>query len=599
MPITASPFMATRTGTCAVLEMRHRTVIVAIEAELRDSLTSAADDESTSYVLWALTIPMRVACFADGFYTKTSPVPLAFASVVSGTPRRRAVVSLPRWDLSGGTRSALLLAPLDVPSVLVQEALEEALGVRRAAAQSSPSLKRAPVVRWRLSGTEAISLDLLAEVEWQPLLHRRWYELRSYIRQGTVVPYYSAKAGRRSANGTHSHRSSADSFNSAPPVSTGVMFAGDVKEADAVSVNRACVMWTDGMVGLFDEVKPYYRVYEPARLEKTIRVRRFPHRYADVVGEVPFGKRIEAFGRATDPFTAEQYVLVYLPTEEAFAAHVSTYNLIYMGEGRYIWGWSKLAGTSDLPLLVEAEGNDASAGDTPAGLGNDHAIGSTTCSARSSVQEGGRSDVMLLPEPTFYTPVRGGRPVRIRSKPLLSSTVLREMETNEVRTAVALVTVPLRLPADPTGMLVNHVFLEWQQGGYSLLRNATESFLAPVQLSRVPRRFSIRTCSNGEDGMTAVPEVLDLCRQRNPKRGRDSTTSENTNEEATLVELISPHRTSARVASDASLRSLHSLPESLQGSLKKGEMRPEDLPAVEEAREGHESDNSGDGSGYF
>lgn len=593
MSIAASSFMVERTGTCAVLDVRHRTVIMAIEAELLDSWASAPDGEPTPYVLWALTIPMRVACFADGLYTATVPVPLAFANCVPGTPRRRVVVSLQRWGLSEGTRSALLLAPLDAPSVLVREVLEEVLGVRRAEAQSPPPLEVVPVVRWRLSGTEMLSPDLLGEAEWQPLLHRRWYELKSYVRQGTVVPHYSARAGPRTTNDAGSHHSSAGSLNGGSPTSTGVMFAGDVKEADAVSVNRACIKWTDGVVGLWDEVKPYYRVYQPARPEKTIRVRRFPHRYADVVGEVPFGQRIEAFGRATDPFTAEQYVLVYLPAEEAFATHICTYLLTYVEEGRYIWGWSKLSGTSGLPLLVEAEDNDAGAGHIPAGPGNGCAIASPARNTRSRVQEGGGSGVMPLPEPTFYTPLRDGRPVSIRSKPFMSSPVLREMDTNEVRAAVALVTVPLRLPADSTGAPVNHVFLEWQDGGYSLLRNATESFLAPVQLSRVPRRFPIRTRSGGDDGTAVTPEVLDLSRQRSHAHRHSSGASEDKDEEAKLAEMMRPHRTSTRVAVDASLLSPHSLPASLQESLRRGVVRLEDLPAIGDDSEAHQSDGSG------
>ncbi|KAG5475539.1 hypothetical protein LSCM4_04121 [Leishmania orientalis] len=599
MDTTASSFMAVRTGTCAVLDVRHSTIIVAIDAELPNFGASAANDESTSYVLWAMTIPMRVASFADGFYTVTVPVPLAFAKVVPGMPRRRAVVSLHRWNLNGGTRSALLLAPPDAPSLHVREALEEALGVRPVATLSPLPLGLVPVVRWALSGTETLLPDPVAGAEWQPLLHRRWYELKSYVRQGTVVLFYSAGTCRRAANETDGSHSNTGSLNGGSPATAGAMFAGDVKEADAVSVNRACIKWTDGAVGILDEVKPYYRVFRPARPEKTIRVRRFPHRYADVVGEVPFGQHIEAFGRATDPFTAEQYVLVYLPAEEAFVRHVSTYDLTYVEEGRYIWGWSKLAGSSGLPLLVEAEDKGASAGDIPAEPRNGRAAASPMHDAPSSAQRADQVDVTPLPEPTFYTPVRAGCPVRIRSKPLLSSLVMREMEANEVRAAVALVTVPLPLPADPTGTPVNHVFLQWQQGGYSLLRSATEAFLAPVMLSRVPRRFPIRTRSGCDDVTATAPEVLDLCGQRSRKCRHSSATLEDKDVETELADFLRPNRASVRVASDASLLSPHSLPESLQESLKRGVVRLEDLPAIGEEWEANGSDSSGDGLSAF
>ncbi|KAG5475280.1 hypothetical protein LSCM1_03392 [Leishmania martiniquensis] len=594
MHTAASSFMAVRTGACAVLEVRHPTVIAAIDAELPIHGASEEDDESTSYVLWALTIPMRIACFADGFYSATAPVPVAFAKVASGMSHRRASVSLRRWDLNGGTRSALLLASHDASSLLVREVLEGALGVRSVATRSPPPLEVVPVVRWGLSGTEMSSTDSLAGAEWQPLLHRRWYELKSYVRQGTVIPHYSARNIRSRAHSADRSRSNGVFLNGGSPAMAGTMFAGDVKEAAAVSVNRACIMWTDGVVGLLDEVKPYCRVFRPARPEKTIRVRRFPHRYADVVGEVPFGQCIEAFGRATDPFTAEQYVLVYLPAEAAFLSHVCTYDLIYVDEGRYIWGWSKLAGTSGLPLLVEVENKDASAGDIPAGPRNGRAAASSMRDVRSRAQSDGHVDVTPLPEPTFYTPLRDGRPVRIRSKPLLSSPVLREMEANEVRAAVALVAVPLLLPADPAGTPVDHVFLEWQQGGYSLLRSATESFLAPVQLSRVPRRFPIRTRSGGDDVAATVPEVLHLRGQSIYKRKHSSAALDDKDVEAGLAELLRPHPASARVASDASLLSPHSLPESLQESLRKGVVRLEDLPAIGDEDEASESDSGSD-----
>ncbi|KAG5501399.1 hypothetical protein JKF63_03212 [Porcisia hertigi] len=590
MSVAALSFMASRTGTCAVLEMRHRTIITGIEAELLDSWASSVDGDSMSYVLWALTIPMPVACFADGVYAAAAPIPLAFARFVLGAPHRRAVVSLRRWDISGGTCSALLLASLDASPELVRDALEEALGMRRGAAPLPPSPTIVPVERWGLSGMEMTSRDLLAEVEWQPLLHRRWYELKDYVRQGTVVPYYSARAGPQRSHSNGSYSRSLGTFKSGSVASTAPMFAGDVKEAEAVSVNRACVMWTDGVVGLLDEVRPYYRVYQPARQDKTIRVRRFPHRYADVVGVVPFGQRIEAFGRATDPFTKEQYVLVYLPAGEVFATHISTYDLTCIDEGRYIWGWSKLEGTSGLPLLAEAEDSDARASEAIADPGNSRAVALPMGGARLSTHEGDRAHVMPFSEPTFYTPVRDGRPVRIRSKPSLSSSVLREMETNEVRAAVALVTVPLCLSSDTARAPINHVFLEWQQGGYSLLRNSTESFLAPLQLSRVPRRFPIHTRSGGDD-MTAAPEVLDLCGRRKFKRRRSATISEAVDEDAKLAEFFRPHRASAHVASDASLLNPSSLPKPLQESLRKGVVRLEDLPTLKEESEVGESDS--------
>ncbi|KAK7201804.1 hypothetical protein NESM_000246900 [Novymonas esmeraldas] len=595
MSISASTWAVEQTGTCAVLELRHRAVVMSIEAELlRRTSAASTVDEAATLVLWALTTPRRVACFADGLYAAALPIPLAFTR-----HSHHVVVPLPRWDICGGTRTALLLAPADAAVADVREALEAALNARRMLTESSPSpspLLDMPLRRWRCVGTEMVTTTVPAAVaEWQPLLHRRWYELKSYVRQGTMVSPFSARAGQRDA--------SDDDDDDAAPPSPAPLFAGDVKEADAVSVNRARVLWCDGGVGLLDEVKPYHRVYEPARAERTVRVRRFPHRYADVVGEVPVGQRVEALGRATDPFTGEHYVLVYLPTAPAFAAHIPTYELTYVEEGRYIWGWSKLAGTSGLPLLVEAAESDTGAGDRAAARsGCEDAVAPPAHRTRASARErGGGHEVMTLPEPTFYTPVRDGRAVRIRAQPSLTGAVLREMEMNEVRAAVALVTAPVRVPGAAAGTTVPHVFVEWQHGGYSLLHNATEAFLAPVELSRVPRRFPIRTRSRVDDDGGAdagAPEIVDLSSQRGRKRARHSAAEDDEaeEEEARIAEYTRPPGALGRVEADPSLLSPHSLPASLQASLKKGVVRLEDLPALGDGSEGSDADSPSDGS---
>lgn len=579
MSISAATFMAEKTGPCAVLELRFRTVLVSVHASLAPA--SEADEQSTSepYLLWALTLPMHAVSFADGVYTKTCPVPLGFATAAG---QRGVLVTLPRWDVSGGTRTALLLARRDAPGEAIRATLEAALRARRTAAETAQLGVCAGVTRWALSGTEVPLPDLVAEAEWLPLLHHRWYELKSYVREGTVVPYFGERAWRRHESGP-----AAASAREAASAS-GPMYAGDVREADAVSINKACVMWTDGTVGLLDELKPFYRVYVPARAAKTIRVRRFPHRYADVVGEIPFGQRVEACGRATDPFTGEQYVLVYLPAGDAFAPHVTTYELTYVEEGRHVWGWSKLAGTSGLPLLAEVDAPEAAPGDEVA-----------AAAVVTGGRAGARAESMTLPAPTFYTPVRDDRAVRIRAKPSLTSSVVREMEANEVRAATALVTVPQRGAADTGAPAAAHVFVEWQQGGYSLLRNATESFLAPVQLSRVPRRFPIRTRSGPADdaATAAAPEVIDLSERRGHKRSRGAAGAADNaeDEDARLAELMRPQRAVPRVATDASLLSPHSLPTSLQEALRQGVVRLEDLPPIGDDS-GSDAAGSTDGS---
>ncbi|KPA73488.1 hypothetical protein ABB37_09808 [Leptomonas pyrrhocoris] len=598
MATTSSSFMVEETGVCVLLALRHRTIVASIEVKLLPPPSSP--EKVSTFVVWALTVPRHGRSFADDFYAVAVPVPLGFVSCTSTQPSplpprrcpsRTAVLSLGRWELSRDTHVALLLAPPECAVDVVRQTLTTALHPKRRAlpltAEAEPrALPVLPAAHWRLCGSFAATPAAAAdEAEWQPLLHRRWHELKGYVRQGTAVTYFPSFHHTRRADNVTSD--SDEEGEEAPP-----MYAGDVREADAISMNRQYVRWADGGVGLYDEVKPFYRVYHPARQEKTIRVRRFPHRYADVVGEIPFGQCVEAFGRATDPFTQEQYVLLYLPAAEAFAPHIATYDLIFVEEGRYVWGWSKLAGSSGLPLLVERQVDGATSngrlmtGASPMNATTTTASSSElpTSTSRTNAQEAGsKAAVMPLPEGTFYTPVREGRAVRIRKRPTLTAATLREMETNEVRAADALLTVLIRLPSDPAGPATPHVFVQWLQGGYSLLRNAVECFLVPVVLSRVPRRFPIRTRScSGIDDDEASQEVIDLCRQRARKRGRHIDSSEDDDSGAELEAMVhkGKHTAATAAASEDSLLSPYSLPAALQEGLRKGVVRLEDLPPL-------------------
>lgn len=588
MATASSSFMVEETGACALLAVQHRIVIASIEVDVR-KLPSA---DAPPFVVWALTVPRRGRSFADGFYNVALPVPLGHISAFSpaafrGLSRHTALLPLGRWELFPNTRVALMLAPATADVTSVRHALLHRLRPDRSAVMQR---EEGSAMRWRLCGTQVVMPAAGAEdaeAEWRPLLHCRWYELKRYVREATVVPYGTSRRSASSAATTESDEEDGDRVERRQP-----MYAGDVKEAVAISVNGQCILWPDGGVGLCDEVKPFYRVYAPAREEKTIRVRRFPHRYADVVGEVPFGQCVEAFGHATDPFTKEQYVLLYLPSSDAYASHVSTYDLTFVEEGRYVWGWSKVAGSSGLPLLTEryrdeADGSNGQPSATTRGF---HSLAtssaSTTSAAAAAVGASAAAEVMSLPEVTFYTPVREGRAVRIRKRPTLTAATVREMEANEVRAAVALLTVPLRLPANPTGPAVPHVFVQWQQGGYSLLRNEAECFLTPVLLSRVPRRFPIRTRSSGsgeEDG----EEVVDLSRQSSRKRTRRGEEAESADEGAELQALLHPRRTpfAAAAEPDESLLSPSTLPASLQEALRKGVVRLEDLPPLRQPGE--------------
>ncbi|KPI86815.1 hypothetical protein ABL78_4139 [Leptomonas seymouri] len=615
MLTASSSFMAEETGVCVLLALHHRTTVVSIEVELLAPPLSRA--ESSSFVVWALTVPRRERSFADGFYTVAVPVPLGCVSYKSAQQQKpqTAVLSLGRWELYAGTRVALVLAPLASSADAVRHTLEEALRTKRSLPPPKDESEQhaalpMPAAHWRLCGSVVVtSGPAVGDAEWQPLLHRRWYELKSYVRQGTAAPYFSNSCHARRTDGTASDSDEVGRSEGQGRTLPEPMYAGDVREADAISVNRHCVLWADGGVGLYDEVKPFFRVYQPARPEKTIRVRRFPHRYADVIGEIPFGQCVEAFGRAIDSSTQEQYVLLYLPAGEAFAHHVATYDLTFVEDGRYVWGWSKLAGSSGLPLLTERRGDETTSSGlfqmaappanttttAPAAAG-----ASFTSTSRTNAQEASsKTEVMQLPERTFYTPVREGRAVRIRKRPTLTAATLREMEANEVRAASALLTVPLRLPSDPTGAAVPHVFVQWQHGGYSLLRNEVECFLVPVLLSRVPRRFPLRTRSSGGGDDDAAQEVVDLSRQCSRKRRRNAESSEDGDTDAELEEMLRKHKkpTAAAAASDDSLLSPCSLPASLREGLRKGVVRLEDLPPLckpsdEDEEEADDSDTS-------
>lgn len=634
---------------CVPLRVPHRTIVVSIEVELPTAVLRA----TSTFVVWALAVPQQTRSFADGVYSVIMPVPLGYVTfatapasrpVADNPPCSIAVLSLGRWELSAGTRLALALTAPDADPANLWAVMDGvARGLRAGEAQPTKYAVLNPLIapRWRLCGSQMPAADPPAEAaEWQPLLHRRWYELKSYVRQGTAVPYFTTRRPRGDSDSDREEEG--DGAEVVP------MYAGDVREAEAISLNRHCILWADGGVGLYDEVKPFYRVYQPARPDKTIRVRRFPHRYADIVGEIPFGQRVEACGRATDPFTQEQYVLLFLPPGDAFAHHRTTYDLTFVEDGRYVWGWSKLAGTSGLPLLMEGQGEQtelskpllmaathASGGTTATtsssstaregmhatssikgctdnnGAASNNAAGQDGLNSNGSVGKG--SEVMELPEGTFYTPVREGRPVRIRKRPTLTAATIREMEVNEVRAATALVTVVLRTAASPAsdGSGVPHVFVQWQQGGYSLLRSEVECFLVPVVLSRVPRRFPIRTRSSGNIAAGAAgtlgeeeEEVIDLSRPRkrprNHRRGAGAgDDQEGADSEAELAAML--HRRPKTVVEDESLLSPYSLPASLQEGLRRGVVRLEDLPPLrqlndeemsEEEEDGDESDAS-------
>lgn len=181
---------------------------------------------------------------------------------------------------------------------------------------------------------------------WRPVLHHKWFMVKPSVRR---------------VSGSASLR------------------AGEVGEVHAVSTCGGFVKWDNRTVTPMSELLPYRKVFTAARADKVVRIRRFPHRHADIIGEVKNGESKAAIGQVLDPVDKELYVL--------------------WEDG----GWSRLGGTSG-PFLIE------------------HRL----------------ADCVVFPEPKLFSSVREGRGVRVRSEPNLTSKQVGSMEPNEVREASAL-----------------------------------------------------------------------------------------------------------------------------------------------------------------
>ncbi|ESS69207.1 hypothetical protein TCDM_01946 [Trypanosoma cruzi Dm28c] len=352
---------------------------------------------------------------------------------------------------------------------------------------------------------------------WQPLLCFRWFELQGHIREATVPSLPLERRGKK-LNDTRTKKRR--------------MITGDIKEASAVSSCGNYVLWRDGTLGLRQELVPYHRVYTPANAEKRVRVRRFPHRFADIVGEIPFGSSVEAIGRQVDGYTNETYVLVILLGAPDAATVAETYNLQCIEPNKWIWGWSKISSRSGLLLLVEV-----------------------TDTAGSSLPDYGH--VERLGEPTYYTSVREERSVRIRSGPSLSTDVVKHLEPNEVKVAVAI--HHFTSINDDSSVRLLQQFVEWEEGGFSLLRNNDRVYLVPVHLQQLPRHFPVcpRPATNS-------PEIIPLHR----KRCRTVSPANNRK------------RPDAGTTLPPDLWSPADIPETLAAGLMKGSVRLEELPKI-------------------
>jgi hypothetical protein len=201
----------------------------------------------------------------------------------------------------------------------------------------------------------------------------------------------------------------------------------ELRASTGISDPRQPAAWSNLLACPAGEI--FSRRYTPASRARPVHVRRFPHRYADIVGVVPFGAVAVATAIAYDPKDREWYA--------EWAPQLGG-------------GFSRLRGALG-PFLIQL---------WP-----------------------GRETTVLDP-PRFYgVSDEFGKGVRVRSAPCLKTGVIvaPELRANEVRAAVALHSgIDEFLPAggDDGGQngatfssptpLSDSVFVEWADGsGYS------------------------------------------------------------------------------------------------------------------------------------
>lgn len=235
-------------------------------------------------------------------------------------------------------------------------------------------------VRFHLSGLSDGPSFMPAMCEWRALLCHRWFQVKSHIRSATMLKwswrrhshtariggidrgnvgrhddnvsddddddkvshdcvenrkrhrdrYHASHRRRRDDSGEDDEDNCARGRCRASSTRVEPLYAGEVREAVALSANGAFVRWANGSMSPMDELQLYRRFFAPAHADKMARVRRYPHRYADVVGVIPYNTTVEAFGLTVDAYTGERYVCVYLPHGthgEDDGDVVSTYDL--------------------------------------------------------------------------------------------------------------------------------------------------------------------------------------------------------------------------------------------------------------------------------
>ncbi|CCD15812.1 unnamed protein product [Trypanosoma congolense IL3000] len=299
--------------------------------------------ECSRFYLWAKYMPGTTT--ADGVLSDQPPhVVASFQLDETGLASSAGLT----WMLAEGSAVAMqLMSQPHVPGILQQSAEELMTSLEdhnnaiassdvTPEANSSPSCGPLNDITITLVGVEKERDEYISP--WRPLLVYRWFELKQHVREATQI-------GSRSRGSMRP--GSEVKFRKRP------MLNGEVREATGLSSCGNYVLWQDGTLGYRRELVPYRRFFIPAREDKCVRVRSFPHRFADIVGEVPHGCVVEAIGRKKDPYTKEEYALLVLSGLPNAVALAETYELTSIERGKWVWGWSKIASSNGVVFLWE------------------------------------------------------------------------------------------------------------------------------------------------------------------------------------------------------------------------------------------------------
>jgi hypothetical protein len=257
------------------------------------------------------------------------------------------------------------------------------------------------------------------------------------------------------------------------------------------------------VVADLDDWIVYAKAFTPARQDKEVRVRRFPHRNADVVAVIPFGTMTVARGATCDPATGDVYAI--------------------WGYGPYCGGFSRVRGEGGL-FLVETgdvlDWNRTAHGVEPVFTRSGVASptfrlvrvptepvesvvtspnGDNNASYDVANPTAPTSLVTFAPSVWFCPTSAANVPIAIYEYATTNGNTIGRIDVNELKEAVAQHTTG-------DGM----VMLQWASGGYSWLRtvgNGGGDAFAAVPPFDQPLRSRLRTSKMRR---VPSPDVIDL-----------------------------------------------------------------------------------------